>query len=188
MASSVIADIFVSADGWAGSDGLPGYFGYLGPELQEWILDELAAPQLVVMGRRTYQALAGLPEEAHGKSWDRTAELDKVVFSRTLTHAAWPNTRICGRDLADEVRDLKAGGTLPLRTWGSLSLVRQLLAAGLVDRLRLMTFPLLAGPSGRDAAFAGVAAADLELTGHRVLDGRVLLVEYRPTGNDIPRA
>ena len=61
MASSVIVDMFVSVDGWAGSDGLPGYFGYLGPELQEWIMDELAAPQLVVMGRRTYQALAALP-------------------------------------------------------------------------------------------------------------------------------
>jgi hypothetical protein len=52
MANSVTVDLFVSVDGWAGSDGLPGYFGYLGPELQEWILDELAAPQLVVMGRR----------------------------------------------------------------------------------------------------------------------------------------
>jgi dihydrofolate reductase len=188
MASSVIVDIFVSADGWAGSDGLPGYFGYLGPELQEWITGELAAPQLVVMGRRTYQALAGLPQEAHGKSWGRTAELDKVVFSRTLTHAQWPNTRICSRDLLDEVRDLQADGDLPLRTWGSLSLARQLIRAGLVDRLRLMTFPLLAGPSGRDPAFADMPAADLELAGHLVLDGRVLLAEYRPTGKDIPRA
>ena len=41
---------------------------------------------------------------------------------------------------------------------------------------------------GREAFFAGVASADLELAGHRILDGRVLLVEYRPTGKDIPRA
>jgi dihydrofolate reductase len=188
MAGGVVADMFVSVDGWAGSDGLPGYFGYLGPELQEWITDELAAPQVVVMGRRTYQALAELPVEAHGKSWGRTAELDKVVFSRTLTHATWPNTRICSRDLVDEIQDMKADGSVPLRTWGSMSVVRQLIRAGLVDRLRLMTFPLMAGPSGRDAAFADMASADLELAGHRVLDDRVLLVEYRPTGKDIPRA
>jgi dihydrofolate reductase len=188
MASSLIADIFVSVDGWAGSDGLPGYFGYLGPQLQEWITAELAAPQLVVMGRLTYQALAALPEEAHGKSWERMAELDKLVFSRTLDHAAWPNTRICGRDLLDEIRDLKAGGDVRLRTMGSLSLIRQLIRAGLVDRLRLMTFPLIAGPSGRDAAFADMMSADLELASHQVLDGRVLLVEYQPTGKDIPRA
>jgi len=187
MASSLTVDIFISVDGWAGSDGLPGYFGYLGPQLEDWIMAELAAPQLVVMGRRTYQALAGLPDEAHGKSWGRIAGLDKVVFSRTLTHAAWPNTRICSRDLVDEIQEMKAGGNLPVRTWGSLSLARQLIRAGLVDRLRLMTFPLIAGPSGRDAAFADMASADLELAGHRALDGRVLLVEYRPTGKDIPR-
>jgi hypothetical protein len=57
-----------------------------------------------------------------------------------------------------------------------------------VDRFRLMTFPLIAGDAGREAAFSDMASADLELVEHRALDGRVLLVEYRPTGNDIPRA
>jgi len=111
-----------------------------------------------------------------------------VVFSRTLKKASWPNTRICGDDLVDEVRRLKADGDVPLRTMGSLSVARQLISAGLVDRLRLMTFPLIAGNSGREAAFANMSSADLELIDHRTLDGRVLLVEYRPTGKDIPRA
>lgn len=77
MASSVIVDIFVSVDGWAGSDGLPGYFGYLGPELQEWITDELAAPQLVVMGR---YSMAGC-------SWRSTGQLVKTF------HAPEPERR-----------------------------------------------------------------------------------------------
>jgi hypothetical protein len=51
-----------------------------------------------------------------------------------------------------------------------------------------MTFPLIAGDAGAEAFFADLASADLELVDHRVLDGRVLLVEYRPTGRDIPRA
>lgn len=51
-----------------------------------------------------------------------------------------------------------------------------------------MTFPLLLGASGREPFFAGTASADLALIGHRALDGRVLLLEYRPTGRDIPRA
>jgi riboflavin biosynthesis pyrimidine reductase len=71
---------------------------------------------------------------------------------------------------------------------GSLSLARQLTSAGLVERLRLMTFPLIAGDSGREAAFTDMASAELELVDHRALDGRVLLIEYRPTGRDIPRA
>lgn len=188
MSDMLMVDLFVSVDGWAGSDGLPGYFGYPGPELQEWIEAEGAAPQRMLMGRRTYELLAGLPEEARDDGWERMARLEKVVFSRTLTHAAWPNTRICSGDLVGEVQAMKAAGDAPLRTVGSLSLARQLLAAGLVDRLRLMTFPLIAGPAGREAALHGVDSADLELVAHRALDGRVLLVEYRPTGKDIPRA
>jgi dihydrofolate reductase len=178
MASLLTVELFLSVDGWAGSAGLPGYFGYFGPELEEWITVELAAPQIVVMGRRTYEALAALPDAARGESSDRMTQLNKVVFSRTLRQTTWPNTRICSEDLLDEIRRMKAGSDVPLRTMGSLSLARQLMGAGLVERLRLMTFPLIAGDAGREAAFADVTAADLELTDHRVLDGRVCLVEY----------
>jgi dihydrofolate reductase len=188
MTSTLTVDLFLSVDGWAGSDGLPGYFGYPGPELEEWIATELAVPQVVVLGRRTYEALAGLPDEARDGSWHRMTELDKVVFSRTLQQATWPRTRICGQNLIEEVQRMKNDSAVPLRTMGSLSVARQLTRAGLVERLRLMTFPLIAGESGREAAFADMASADLELVGHRALDRRVLLVEYRPTGNDIPRA
>ena len=188
VGSSLTVDVFVSVDGWAGSDGLPGYFGYLGPELAEWIKTEGAAPQVVIMGRRTYEMLAGLPEEFRDEGWHRMSQLDKVVFSRTLTQVSWTNTRLCGGTLRDEVRAMKGGGEVPLRTMGSLSVARQLLDAGLVDRLRLMIFPLIAGPPGREAAFQDIASADLELVNHQALDGRVLLVEYRPTGKDIPRA
>jgi dihydrofolate reductase len=187
MRSSLTVDLFVSVDGWAGSDGLPGYFGYLGPELEEWVSAELAAPQRVVMGRRTYEVLAGPSDHSRDQPSDPMARLDKVVFSRTLQQVAWRNTRICSGDLVEEIQRMKADGDVPLRTMGSLSLARQLLDAGLVERLRLMIFPLIAGDSGREAAFADVASADLEVVDHRVLDGRVLLVEYRPTGRDIPR-
>ncbi|MEU9744882.1 dihydrofolate reductase family protein [Streptomyces niveus] len=185
---TLTVDVFISADGWAGGEDSPGYFGYYGPELEEWITTESAQPQLVVFGRRTYEALAGLPEEARDEAWRRMSELNAVVFSTTLESVSWPNTRVCRSDLVAEVGRLKRESDVPLRTMGSLSVARQLLDAGLVDRLRLMTFPLLVGASGREPFFAGVAAADLELVDRRVLDGRVLLIEYRPTGRDIPRA
>jgi dihydrofolate reductase len=188
MVSSLTVDLFVSVDGWAGSDGLSGYFGYLGPELEEWVTTELAAPQRVVMGRRTYEVLAGPTDQARDESSNPMAQLDTVVFSRTLQQVAWPNARVCSGDLVEEIQRMKADSDVPLRTMGSLSIARQLMNAGLVERLRLMTFPLLAGDSGREAGFADVASADLELVDHRVLDGRVILVEYRPTGRDIPRA
>ena len=187
MASNLVVDMCLSVDGWAGSDGLPGYFGYLGPDLHEWITSEAATPQVMLLGRRTYEMLSGLPEEARDDSTDALAQSEKVVFSRTLEKVTWPNTRVSG-ELLDEVRTLKADSNLRLRTVGSLSVVQQLLDARLVDRLRLMNFPLIAGPAGREPAFSGMASADLDLVDQRVLDGRVLLVEYAPTGKDIPRA
>ena len=188
MSGTLTIDLFLSIDGWAGSDGLPGYFGYMGPELQGWIEAEGAVPQLVLLGRRTYELLAGLPKEFRDDGWNRLAQLEKVMFSRSVTTADWSNTRICNGDLIDEVRALKGGSDVPLRTMGSLSLARQLVGGGVVDRLRLMIFPLIAGPPGREAAFQGMNSTDLELVGQRTIDGRVLLVEYRPTGKDIPRA
>ena len=184
----LIADVFVSVDGWAGSAGSPGYFGYYGTELGDWIRTELERPQLALLGRRTYEALAALPEEAQDESWRRTSELDKVVFSRTLDDARWPNTKICRAEPLVEVQRLKSIADRPLRTLGSLSIVRQLLRAGLVDTLRLMTFPLLLGSSGRESLFADGPTTELELLDHRVLDGRILLVEYRPTGHPVPSA
>ena len=184
--TTVTVDLFVSVDGWAGSTDSPGYFGYGGPDLMAWIEQTSAEPHVALLGRRTYELLAGMPVEAHDGTW--ITELDKVVFSRTLDSVAWPKTDLCREDVVEEVRRRKAAGGAPLRTMGSLSLARQLLDAKLVDRLRLMTFPLVVGPTGREAAFEHVASADLELVDHRVLDGRTVLLEYRPTGKDIPRA
>ncbi|MFD3479716.1 dihydrofolate reductase family protein [Streptomyces sp. NPDC058695] len=185
---TLTVDVFVSVDGYAGSATSPAYFGYFGPMIEEWIHEEMAGPQLVLVGRRTYEALAGLPGESGGPGADPMPGVDKVVFSSTLKTVAWQNTRVCQEDLIAEVTRLKSEGHVPLRTMGSLSLARQLLDAGLVDRLRLMTFPLLVGESGREPFFAGVDSTELELVAHHDLDNRVLVIEYRPTGRAIPQA
>src|SRR5205807_9303268 len=103
-------------DGWASGATSPSYFGYFGPEREEWITTALGLPQLVVLGRRTYEGLAGLPEQARDASWHRTTELSKVVFSATLKAASWPNSRICRDDLITEVSRLKGDSDVPLRT------------------------------------------------------------------------
>ena len=186
MSRNVTVDLFVSVDSWAGSDGLPAYFGYDGPELQDWIQAESDVPEVQLMGRVTFEALSGLPDEVRDEGWERMQQREKVIFSRTMTDAGWPNSRI-STDLMGDVRAMRAGDGPRLRTIGSLSLARQLISERLVDSLRLMVFPLLAGPSGRESAFRDVESAELELADHRLLDGRVLLLEYLPTGQDIPR-
>src|SRR4051794_4320226 len=188
MSTTLTIDLFVSADGWAGSEDLPGYFGYLGPDLEAWIAEETAAPHVALMGRTTYQLLSGLPDAAKDEGYRQMTQRETVVFSRTLSGLEWPSARICSKDAVEETQRLKQASSLPLRTVGSLSLCRQLVAAGLVERLRLMVFPLFAGDAGREWAFHGYASTDLTIVGHRILDDRVLLIEYSPTGNDIPRA
>jgi dihydrofolate reductase len=163
-ADSGVADL---RDGWAGSDDLPGFFGYMGPELGAWMAAESAVEHLALMGRKSYEMMNDLADEAKDDEWEKMTQQDTVVFSRTLTSVDWPAARVAD-DLIAETKRLKDTGDVPLRTVGSPTSVCQLVDAGLVDRLRLVTFPLFAGPSGREWAFNGIASADLELADHRI--------------------
>ena len=178
-------DLFITLDGYASGEGAPAYFGYLGPDLERWIDDNLAGPQVLLMGRVTYEAMSAIVRDQPVEGADRMNELPKVVFSRTLGEPLeWENSRLAEADLVEEVRSLKAQTGDPLRTIGSLSVVKALLEAGLVDRLRLMVFPQILGNTGREPIFAGLPDIDLELAGTNVLDGRLVTLEYRPATAD----
>jgi dihydrofolate reductase len=70
---------------------------------------------------------------------------------------------------------------VPLRSHGSLSLNRALMAAGLVDRVQVTLFPVITGQTGLDPIFRGAADFDLELIENRTLDGHIQELIYRPT-------
>ncbi len=126
--------------------------------------------------------MADLPEEYRDEGWQRVAETPTVVFSRTLQEVSWSGATINSNDAVTEVPTMKASDDIELRTTGSLSLVRQLLHAGHVDRLRLMVFPLILGETGQEPFFAQLPDMGLELEAQTVLDGRIVLSEYRPAG------
>jgi dihydrofolate reductase len=181
----LIADMFVSLDGHAYGEGAPAYFGYLGPDLERMIDDNVAEPQVLLMGRKTYEMMWEIVRDQPVEGRDRMNELPKVVFSRTLVGPlGWNNSRLAKEDLVDEVRSLKAEDGEPLRTIGSLSVVKALMQAGLVDRLRLVVFPLILGETGREPLFAGYPDIGLELVGTEVLDGRLVTLEYRPAAGE----
>ena len=177
------ADLFITLDGYASGEGAPAYFGYPGPELERWVDEHLAMPQVLLMGRVTYEALSAIAQNHPVEGPDRMRELPKVVFSRTLREPlAWDNSRVVkADDLVEEVRRLKAESGAPLRTIGSLSVVKGLLEARMVDRLRLTVFPLILGSTGREPVFAGLPDIHLELVDTEVLDARLVTLEYRPT-------
>src|SRR6195952_1910191 len=148
--SELMADVFLSVDGFAAGSRSPGYFGFSGPELERWIHDEMERGYLTVMGRRTYSLLSSLPEEARDESWHWMAEAPTVVFSRTLESVSWPGATLNSNDVVDEIPALKAGAAGDLRTVGSVSLVRQLLNGGRPRPAPLLGVPLLPRGSGRE--------------------------------------
>ena len=68
-----------------------------------------------------------------------------------------------------------------MRTLGSLTLCRSLLAAGLVDRFRLVVFPVVTGATGQERVYDGYPDVALELVESRTLDGHTQELSYRPT-------
>jgi dihydrofolate reductase len=179
--AELVVDLFVSVDGYARGRRSPGYFGFGGPDLDGWIAQEMERGRHQVMGRRTYQMLSAIPDIARDEGWSRMATTATTVFSRTLDAVAWPGATLCSEDAVATVRRLKTENA-DLRTIGSLSIVRQLLGAGLVDRLRLLVFPLVVGETGEEPFFGGLPDLALDLVGQSVLDGRIVLSEYRPAG------
>jgi dihydrofolate reductase len=177
----LVADLFVSLDGFASGANEQPFFGYFGDELGAWIQQELALPQLLIMGRVTYEALAEFAPAAQDPMSLRMAELPKLVYSSGLQEPlVWKNARLSRAQAAEEIRAFKAQEGERLRTIGSIRLVRSLIGEGLVDRLRLMVFPLVLGREGREPIFPEFARTPMRLLGSKCLDARILLLEYAP--------
>lgn len=178
----LISDLFVSLDGFGAGENVGGYFDLFGPDLDSWIREHVDEPQEMVMGRRTYQMLSEMAMSPSGTdaASRRMDELPKTVLSGTLTEPlAWTPARVVGGDLAEVITALKNEPGPILRMIGSVSVVRDLMARQLLDRLRLVVFPIVLGQDGREPVFADYPRRNMELVDSRLLDGRLLAVEYR---------
>jgi dihydrofolate reductase len=135
------------------------------------------------MGAKTYSLMSGMetgtPDEE--ASISELANASKVVFSSTLKPPlAWPNTQLVSGDAIEAVAKMKREGKSSLRTIGSLALCRSLLKAGLVDRFRVVVFPVITGNTGSDRIYDGYPDVALEMISSRTFDGRLQLLEYAP--------
>ena len=189
MTATYTFDVFASLDGYGGVSGgdWGGYWGKQGPELLGHRLDLYEEEQRMVFGANTYRAFAEMlaastDETVHDPWVTRMRGLPATVVSTTLAGPLdWPDATLESGDAVDVVGRLKERSDVPLRSHGSLSMNRALLAAGLVDRLQVTIFPVITGRTGDDPIFRGAADFDLELLEHRTLDGNIHEVVYRPT-------
>jgi dihydrofolate reductase len=135
------------------------------------------------MGANTYRLMSAMGGESSDEkaSVSELANASKVVFSSTLQPPlSWPNTRLISTDAVEAVQQMKREGNRSMRTLGSLSLCRSLLKAGLVDRFRVVIFPLITGSTGSDWIYDGYPDVALDMISSRRFDGRIQLVEYVP--------
>jgi dihydrofolate reductase len=189
MTATYTFDVFSSLDGYGSHRGdWGGYWGKQGPELLAHRLALYGEEQRMVFGANTYRQfvrmLASSTEESGvGDPWvTRMRSMPATVVSTTLEGPLdWPNATVVSGDAVDVVARLKEESEVPLRSHGSLSLNRALMAAGLVDRVQVTLFPVITGQTGVDPIFQGAADFDLELVESRTLDGHTQELTYRPT-------
>lgn len=185
--ATVTSELIVSLDNCARGTKSPGYYGYGGPELEAWLKQNNAQPHRALVGRKTYEMLNGLPEQARDDGWRATTKQRGFLFSRTLDRCEWPGLELVRDDMVDKVRALKADAGPELRVLGSISIMRQLVQAKLLDMLRLIVCPLVLPETGAERIFEGIGDTAFELASTKLLDGRVLVLDYRPAGAP-PRA
>lgn len=176
-------DMFSTLDGF-GSSRPPRtepYWGYGAPGLFEWIHAQLAEEHVMLMGATSYRLMAEIVANGDDPTFPRMAELPKIVFSRTLAPPlTWAGTTIVDEPVETAVPALKAEADgLPMRTIGSVSLVRSLFRLGLVDRVRVLVFPTVRGATGDGPVFGGLPDVDLSLVGTTVIDEALVLLDYR---------
>jgi dihydrofolate reductase len=190
MTATYTFDVFSSIDGFGSISGgdWGGYWGKQGPELLERRFALYGGEQRMVFGANTYRAfaemLASATEESEVRDpWvTRMVNLPATVVSNTLQGPLdWPDATVVPGDAVDVVARLKQDSDVPLRSHGSLSMNRALMAAGLVDRVQITFFPVITGKNGDEPIFQGAADFDLELIECRTLDGRSQELIYRPT-------
>jgi dihydrofolate reductase len=143
--------------------------------------------QRLVLGANTYRQFVQLlgPSTAASNLDPLNARMRTMpltVVSSTLEGPLdWPGSTVVSADAVDVVARLKEESEVPLRSHGSLSLNRALMAAGLVDRVQVTIFPVITGQTGVEPIFQGAADFDLELIESRTLDGHTQELVYRPT-------
>ena len=144
--SELTVDFIITLDGYGAGKGWPSYWGLEGPEYLAWLAEDNQDELVYLMGKNTYELMAPWAGQSDAPESVALDNARKVVFSSSLKEPlSWSNSELVSDDAAAFVKDLKANESRPLSTLGSVSLSRSLIAAGLVDRFRVVVFPVITG-------------------------------------------
>ncbi|MGL5930781.1 MAG: dihydrofolate reductase family protein [Dermatophilaceae bacterium] len=185
--AKLISTLFIAADGVAEIDP-DWHFPYFDEHLGRAVDEDYDTADVLLIGRETYDSFAGAWPDREAAGGDdapfaaRLGDVRKVVVSRQPLEFSWRNSELVEGDLVDAVAALKSDpGVTGILVPGSISVVQQLLAAGLVDELRLLVHPV-AARKGRRLFDEGDAPYHLTVTATEVFPTGVIRVVYAPTG------
>jgi dihydrofolate reductase len=183
----LIVSEFVTLDGvMEAPGGEPGHphtgwvFDFLGPEQEQYKLEETLEAEALLIGRVTYEGFAEAWPKRSGQFADKMNAMPKFVVSTTLEEPDWNNSTVLDGDVPAEVSKLKQGDGGPIVVAGSRTLVHTLIEADLVDEYRLMVFPVVLG-SGRRLFPERSDKLMLKLTDSRTFETGVQVHTYEPS-------
>jgi len=183
--------VFISLDGVMQAPGGPDedptsgfkFGGWAFPFWDQSPFDEVIMGEYdLLLGKRTYDIFAAYwPDNRDNPIGEKFQRIDKYVLTHSDEPLAWDNSHKLSGDTAGAVAELKRSEGRDLLIQGSSTLYVPLLAAGLIDRLILMTFPVLLGEGKR--IFGGTEKpGSLKLTDHSVSSTGVIFASYEPAG------
>ncbi|QBS44372.1 dihydrofolate reductase family protein [Nocardia sp. CS682] len=152
--------------------------------IEDWLgATELlgASSDAVLLGRQTFEDFRGYwPQHTDEPAGAYLDQVQKYIVSSSMTDPQWRHSTILSGDPVEEVRRLKESDGGDITLCGSLTLAHVVLAAGLVDEIRLLVFPAVQG-RGKGLVAEGTALSDLELLESRALRSGVALLRYAVT-------
>lgn len=183
----IIATQYISLDGviedpvGMENSGLGDWIGPFtrGPAGDRFKDDELRNAAAVMLGRRTYEAFAAVWPTVKSDFGDRMNSLPKYLASRTITKPDWNNTALLGDDLVQSVKRVKDSVDGNILIYGSASLCHALIAAGLIDEIALMVYPVVLGRGIR--LFPKDVKVDLQTIENQPLGSGIALLRYQLT-------
>ena len=149
------------------------------PDQEEHFVRWLRGAGVHIMGRTTYLEMAEFWPKSDHPVAGAMNDIPKVVFSRTLQQAGWPESQIARGDTAAEIAQLKQEPGGPIIAHGGIQFVRSLIRLGLIDEYHLWVLPAAAGAG--EALFAGLDhLLPLQLVSSRAFPSGILELVYAP--------
>ncbi|UGQ12222.1 dihydrofolate reductase family protein [Yinghuangia sp. ASG 101] len=181
---TITASLFIALDGVVEAPD-QWHFPYFNDEMGASVGASLTAADTLLLGRTTYDSFAGAWPEREAQGGEDAAfakmlgDMRKIVVSRGELDFAWRNTEQLRGELLESVAALKREEGGPIAISGSVSVVRQLLAAGLLDELQLLVHPI-AVRSGMRLFDEGSSSIPLRLVSSEAFTTGVLNLVYAP--------